>query len=207
MHEKDGGLQEPKLESWLTQGQFEKLPGFSAIAVKPVSISDAYKIRQLLSSASAQDARGQSVNLMAIFTGEVLVELYATLDSAMVAFEWFAASSVMISLLAVLITGFILGELRKPQFLQLRTMGAPRSYVMQVVWLLIMSVVASGVIIGMVGGYGLAQIAAIVIGQDTGIAMTPSVGLDEVKVGMLTLGLGAVFALFPAIKIGRSQLR
>ena len=69
------------------------------------------------------------------------------------------------------------------------------------------SVVASGVIIGMVGGYGLAQIAAIVIGQDTGIAMTPSVGLDEVKVGMLTLGLGAVFALFPAIKIGRSQLR
>lgn len=207
MHEKDGGLQEPKLESWLTQGQFEKLPGFSAIAVKPVSISDAYKIRQLLSSASAQDARGQSVNLMAIFTGEVLVELYATLDSAMVAFEWFAASSVMISLLAVLITGFILGELRKPQFLQLRTMGAPRSYVMQVVWLLIMSVVASGVIIGMVGGYGLAQIAAIVIGQDTGIAMTPSVGLDEVKVGMVTLGLGAVFALFPAIKIGRSQLR
>lgn len=207
MHAKHQDGEPETLEEWLRLGKFDHLPGFSAIVVKPVSISDAYKIRQGMSSASAMDGKGQSVNLMAIFTGEVLVELYATLDSAMVAFEWFAASSVMISLLAVLITGFILGELRKPQFLQLRTMGAPRQYVMQVVWLLIMSVVISGVLLGLAGGYGLSQVAAAVIGNDTGIAMSPAVGFEELKVGLITLGLGAVFALFPAVKVGREALR
>ena len=207
MHEK-GKHEEPKaIESWLGADDFSHLAGFSAIAVKPVSISDAYKIRQGLSSVSVDDAKGQAVNLMAIFTGEVLVELYATLDYAMTAFEWFAASSVLISLLAVLITGFILGELRKPQFLQLRTMGAPRGYVMQVVWLLIMSVVLSGVVMGLAGGWGLAQIAAVFISQDTGIAMTPVIGLQELQVGLVTLVLGAIFAILPAVKVGRSQLR
>ena len=207
MHEK-GKHEEPKaIESWLGADDFSHLAGFSAIAVKPVSISDAYKIRQGLSSVSVDDAKGQAVNLMAIFTGEVLVELYATLDSAMTAFEWFAASSVLISLLAVLITGFILGELRKPQFLQLRTMGAPRGYVMQVVWLLIMSVVLSGVVMGLAGGWGLAQIAAVFISQDTGIAMTPVIGLQELQVGLVTLVLGAIFAVLPAVKVGRSPLR
>ena len=100
-----------------------------------------------------------------------------------------------------------MGELRKPQFLQLRTMGAPRQYVMQVVWLLIMSVVISGVLLGLAGGYGLSQVAAAVIGNDTGIAMSPAVGFEELKVGLITLGLGAVFALFPAVKVGREALR
>ena len=207
MHEKGGHTDPAELELWLKNSQFDQLPGFSAIAVKPVSISDAYKIRQALSSASAKDQTGRSINLMAIFTGEVLVELYATLDSAMVAFEWFAASSVLISLLAVLITGFILSELRKPQLLQLRTMGAPRKYVVQVVWLLIMSVVVSGIIFGMLGGYGLSSIAAGVIGNDTGIAMSPSVGWQEAQIALWTLGLGAIFAIFPAVKVGLLQLR
>ena len=189
------------------QKNVDALPGFSAIVVKPVSISDAYKIRQGLSSATSLDSRGQSVNLMAVFTGEVLVELYATLDSAMVAFEWFAASSVMISLFAVLITGFILGELRRTQFLQLRTMGAPRVYVMQVVWLLIMSVVVTGVVLGLLGGYGLSQLAAQVIGDNTGIAMTPVIGQSEWKVVAATLVLGALFALMPAVKVGRLPLQ
>lgn len=206
MHDKKIA-QEPELEQWLLQKNVDALPGFSAIVVKPVSISDAYKIRQGLSSATSLDSRGQSVNLMAVFTGEVLVELYATLDSAMVAFEWFAASSVMISLLAVMITGFILGELRRTQFLQLRTMGAPRVYVMQVVWLLIMSVVVTGVVLGLLGGYGLSQLAAQVIGDNTGIAMTPVIGQSEWKVVAATLVLGALFALMPAVKVGRLPLQ
>ena len=206
MHDKKIA-QEPELEQWLLQKNVDALPGFSAIVVKPVSISDAYKIRQGLSSATSLDSRGQSVNLMAVFTGEVLVELYATLDSAMVAFEWFAASSVMISLFAVMITGFILGELRRTQFLQLRTMGAPRVYVMQVVWLLIMSVVVTGVVLGLLGGYGLSQLAAQVIGDNTGIAMTPVIGQSEWKVVAATLVLGALFALMPAVKVGRLPLQ
>lgn len=207
MHDKKIAQEPPQLEQWLLQKNVDALPGFSAIVVKPVSISDAYKIRQGLSSATSLDSRGQSVNLMAVFTGEVLVELYATLDSAMVAFEWFAASSVMISLFAVLITGFILGELRRTQFLQLRTMGAPRVYVMQVVWLLIMSVVVTGVVLGLLGGYGLSQLAAQVIGDNTGIAMTPVIGQSEWKVVAATLVLGALFALMPAVKVGRLPLQ
>ena len=78
---------------------------------------------------------------------------------------------------------------------------------MQVVWLLIMSVVLSGVVMGLMGGWGLAQIAAVFIARDTGIAMTPVIGLQELQVGVVTLVLGAIFAILPALKVGHSQLR
>ena len=206
MHDKKRSHFERPFEAWLT-GPYDELAGFSAIAVKPVAVADAYRIRQKMSSVSALGPDGNEVNLMAIFTGEVLVELYSTLDSAMTAFEWFAASSVIISLLAVLITGFVLGELRMPQFLQLRTMGAPRRYVASVVWLLIMSVVCAGALGGLFGGNLLAQVAASVVSADTGIAMHAALGFAEVKIVVATILLGAVFAILPALKVGRSSLR
>jgi|GEM_PF-4664374 len=78
---------------------------------------------------------------------------------------------------------------------------------MQVVWLLIMSVVVTGVVLGLLGGYGLSQLAAQVIGDNTGIAMTPVIGQSEWKVVAATLVLGALFALMPAVKVGRLPLQ
>ena len=75
---------EEPLESWMT-GNLSKLPGFSAVVVKPATIAGAYKLRQAANAAHVTDARGLPVNLMGVFTGEVLVNLYAVFGNASVA--------------------------------------------------------------------------------------------------------------------------
>ena len=42
MHDNKIAQEPPQLEQWLLQKNVDALPGFSAIVVKPVSISDAY---------------------------------------------------------------------------------------------------------------------------------------------------------------------
>ena len=117
-----------------------------------------------------------------------------------------AAAAVLIALSAAVITGGVLGRLRLPVFLQLRTMGAPRRYVALVVWLLIVTVAASGAVSGLVLGTVGAFGAAVALTNETGIAMSPALGLSEAKIVLTTLAAGGLFALLPAVAAGRAKL-
>lgn len=196
---------EEPFESWMT-GDLSKLPGFSAVVVKPATIAGAYKLRQTANAAHVTDARGLPVNLMGVFTGEVLVTLYAVLGNASVALDVLTAAAVLIALAAAVITGGVLGRLRLPVFLQLRTMGAPRRYVALVVWLLIVTVAASGALAGLVLGTAGAFGAGLALTHETGIAMSPALAGAEAKIILTTLAAGALFALLPAVAAGRAKL-
>lgn len=193
------------LESWL-EGDLSKLPGFSAVVVKPATIAGAYKLRQAANAAHAVDKARRPVNLMGVFTGEVLVNLYAVLGNASAALDVLTAAAVLIALAAAVITGGVLGRLRLPVFLQLRTMGAPRRYLALVVWLLIVTVAALGAVSGLLLGTAGAFGAAFALTNETGIAMSPALGIAEAKIVLTTLAAGGLFALLPAVAAGRAKL-
>lgn len=85
-------------------------------------------------------------------------------------------------------------------------MGAPRRYLALVVWLLIVTVAASGAVSGLLLGTAGAFGAAFALTNETGIAMSPALGIAEAKIVLTTLAAGGLFALLPAVAAGRAKL-
>ena len=197
---------EPTLGRW-TEEDLKTLPGVSAVVVKPVSIADAYRLRQSQSTRTVMDSEGRAVNLMGVFSGEVLVSLYGLLGSASDAIKLLARLTLFTALVATVIAGVLLGELRKPSLLQLRVLGAPRRYLTTLIWVLIMTVIVLGDIVGLLLGIGFAEGAALILGRETGIVMYPTIGVDELLTVLITLIAGALCALIPAWLAGRSAIR
>ena len=117
-HHHAEGIPEP-LEHWLTE-DLSRFPGMSAIVVKPVTVADAYRLRQDFSKMTVLGADGNPVPLMGVFSGEVLVELYAAMGGASEALSFITGLTLVIALAATLVTGVLLGRLRLPTLLQLR---------------------------------------------------------------------------------------
>ena len=71
-------------ESWMLSNKthLEELPGFSAVIVKPASVSSAYRLRQRFNEIDAAGHDGKIVPLMGVFSAEVLVNLYAAFGGA-----------------------------------------------------------------------------------------------------------------------------
>ena len=153
------------------------------------------------------DSEGRAVNLMGVFSGEVLVSLYGLLGSASDAIKLLARLTLFTALVATVIAGVLLGELRKPSLLQLRVLGAPRRYLTTLIWVLIMTVIVLGDIVGLLLGIGFAEGAALILGRETGIVMYPTIGVDELLTVLITLIAGALCALIPAWLAGRSAIR
>ncbi len=195
----------PAIEAWM-EGPLEALPGASAIVVKPSSVASAYRIRQHLLKTSAIAPDGSVVNVMAVFTGEALLELFSVFAAAAAALKTFAASSVATSLAAALLTGFVLARLREKDLQLLRTMGAPRRYVLTAVWCAIESAIAAASIAALFVGTLFSFLAGQAIGARTGIAMAPDIGGDEILFLAAVMVAGALLAVIPAVVICRKHL-
>ena len=136
-----------------SEHDFETLPGVSAVVVKPASFADAYRLRQQQSQRTLSGPDRTSVNLMGVFSGEVLVSLHSLLGGASEAVTITARLTLLTALAATLIMGVLLGELRRPALEQLRVLGAPQRYIMSLVWCIVMTVVAAGTAGGLVLGF------------------------------------------------------
>ena len=202
-HEHEHGRE--LLEHWMAE-DLTHLPGMSAVVVKPVSVADAYRLRQRFSTASVTSPDGTVVNLMGVFSGEVLVDLYASMGSAARALSFITALTLAVALAATLITGVLLGRLRLPTLLQLRVLGAPRHYVGALIWLIVMTVVVTGAAGGLLIGWAVALGCAAWLAQETGIVMAPALSAAEVVPILLTLAAGALCALVPAWAAGRAKM-
>lgn len=198
------GTPEP-LEHWLTE-DLSRFPGMSAIVVKPVTVADAYRLRQDFSKMTVLGADGNPVPLMGVFSGEVLVELYAAMGGASEALSFITGLTLVIALAATLVTGVLLGRLRLPTLLQLRVLGAPKRYVALLLWCIVMAVVGMGAVMGVVLGWGIAELCAMGLTHQTGIAMSPELSLNELRLFLLTLALGGLCALIPAWAAGRARM-
>lgn len=193
------------LEAWM-KGPLEKLPGFSAIVAKPASIAAAYRLRQSAGTATDTLANGEAVPLMAVFSGEVLVSLYAAFGNAAEVLAFICALTSAIALAAVLLASILLGRLRMPTLLLLRTLGAPRRYAAALVWLIVMAAAAAGALGSLILGWGAAELCAAALELETGAAMSPAFSAREGFLALGAIAAGAVCALIPAALAGRARL-
>ncbi|KAB1089022.1 ABC transporter permease [Neorhizobium galegae] len=164
-------------------------PGLPAVLVKPKTIADAYKLRQ----------EYRSGNTFAVFPGEVLTSLYATLgDAKMVLSAVAAGSQGLVAAALVLVTVTHIGQ-RRRQIGALRAFGAPQLSVFAIVWLELFLLVALGIGLGFLTGLAAAQLIANAFTVKSGIVLPVGFTGEDLRMAIILLTASAILAAVPAI--------
>jgi putative ABC transport system permease protein len=164
-------------------------PGLPAVLVKPKTIADAYKLRQ----------EYRNGNTLAVFPGEVLTSLYATLgDARMVLSVVAAGSQGLVAAALVLVTVTHIGQ-RRRQIGALRAFGAPRLSVFMIVWLELFLLVALGIGMGFLTGLAAAQLIANAFTLKSGIVLPVGFTGEDLRMALILLASSAILAAVPAI--------
>ncbi|EJZ20832.1 ABC transporter permease [Rhizobium sp. Pop5] len=164
-------------------------PGLPAILVKPKTIADAYKLRQ--------DYR--SGNTVAVFPGEVLTNLYATLgDAKQILVAVASGAQALVAASLVLVTVIHVGQ-RRRQIGALRAFGAPRGAIFGIVWLEFFALVAVGIGLGFALGFVAALTLSGVFSQTSGIAMPVGFAREDGGLAGVLLAFAALLAALPAV--------
>ncbi|MGO8093640.1 ABC transporter permease [Rhizobium leguminosarum] len=171
-------------ESW-TAGA----PGLPAILVKPKTIADAYKLRQ--------DYR--SGNTVAVFPGEVLTNLYATLgDAKQILVAVASGAQALVAASLVLVTVIHIAQ-RRRQIGALRAFGAPRGAIFGIVWLEFFFLVAVGIALGFALGYAAALTLSGMFSQTSGITMPVGFAREDAALAAVLLAFATILAALPAV--------
>lgn len=169
------------------------MPGLPAIVVKPESVAAAYGLR----------ARYRTDTSMAFFPAEVLVEFYGLMGSLARVMAGLTLAAQVIVVAAILAGLLAVLDLQRRRFAVLRALGAPRSYVFAVVWLYVAGLILAGAGLGLPLGWAAAALTSHLAAEATGVAMVARIGLRELALTGMLLGLGAVLALVPALLVYR----
>ena len=164
-------------------------PGLPAILVKPKTIADAYKLRQ--------DYRGNGT--LAVFPGEVLTNLYATLgDAKRVLSAVAVGAQILVAAAVLMVTVMHIGQ-RRRQIGALRAFGAPQSAVLAIVWLELFILIALGIVLGFAIGYGAALLLSAMFSGESGIVLPVGFIRDDLKSVIAIVLFSAILALAPAL--------
>ncbi|MBB4291616.1 putative ABC transport system permease protein [Rhizobium leguminosarum] len=164
-------------------------PGLPAILVKPKTIADAYRLRQ----------EYRSGNTVAVFPGEVLTNLYATLgDAKQILVAVAAGAQALVAASLVLVTVIHIGQ-RRRQIGALRAFGAPRGAIFGIVWLEFFFLVAVGIGLGFAFGYAAALTLSGMFSQTSGIAMPVGFAREDAGLAGVLLAFATILAALPAV--------
>lgn len=166
-----------------------RAPGVPAIVVKPRSIADAYKLRQEL----------RTDRTLAVFPGEVLTRLYATLGDARQIIALVAMGAQALVAAAILLVVLVHVVQRRRQIGALRAFGAPRIVVCAIVWLEVFAIVGLGLLAGFGLGFVAARLISDRLASASGLVLPVSFAPADVGALVLLLLIGAGVALVPAI--------
>ncbi|SCX05547.1 acidobacterial duplicated orphan permease [Agrobacterium sp. DSM 25558] len=175
-------------ETGLNETFTAETPGVPAILVKPKTIADAYKLRQ-------QYRQG---NTLAVFPGEVLTKLYATLGDAREVLSVVALGAqglVAASLILVTLTHIVQ---RRKQIGALRAFGAPRSSISLIVWTELFALFATGIALGFAIGFAAAKIITGMLIAKSGVVMPVEFAKADMTQAVLLLAVAAGLAILPA---------
>jgi len=164
-------------------------PGVPAILVKPKTIADAYRLRGEYRTGST----------LAVFPGEVLTRLYATLGDARAVLAAVAAGAQMLVAAAIGLVTIVHISQRRRQIAALRALGAPRASIFGIVWGEIFALVAIGVVAGFAIGYGAAVALAQMFTRQSGVVLPVEFQRPDVWLAAGLLLLAAILAAIPAI--------
>lgn len=171
-------------ESWTADA-----PGLPAILVKPKTIADAYKLRQ----------EYRSGNTVAVFPGEVLTNLYATLgDAKQILVAVASGAQALVAASLVLVTVIHIGQ-RRRQIGALRAFGAPRGAIFGIVWLEFFFLVAVGIGLGFALGYAAALLLSDMFSETSGITMPVVFAREDAGLAAVLLAFATILAALPAV--------
>ena len=164
-------------------------PGLPAILVKPKSIADAYKLRQ--------DYRQGAT--LAVFPGEVLTSLYATLGDARQVLSAVAIGAQgLVAAALMLVTVVHIGQ-RRRQIGALRAFGAPRLAVTAIVWLELFFLVTLGIGLGYLIGYGAALAIADRFTVQNGLILPVNFARQDLWQAIGMVAFAAILSAIPAM--------
>jgi putative ABC transport system permease protein len=169
------------------------LPGVPLIVVEPKTLADAYGLRSLFRTNAST----------AFFPAETLVSLFPYLADIRALMSVMATGTQVLVFGCVLLSLLILLGTHRPLFATLRALGAPRRYVLLVVWLTATIVVATGCLLGLALGQGLSVLVSRSVAAQTSLILSPLFGWPEVVTTLLLIMLAALLALVPALSLYR----
>lgn len=172
-------------------------PGTPAIIVKAEELWASYALR----SDFTRDNE-----TMAFFPGTILSNLYRVMGDVRQAMSIMSIVTQILVGSSVLLGLFILSRLFQRQIGMLRAIGAPRRFVMSVVWLYGVALLTAGTLAGLV--FGLASVGLIsqVVTERTDVLVQAGLGWSELHLALSFL-LGAGFlSLLPAWAVMRQPI-
>lgn len=190
----EGGGDTPFVPGLLDGSVTGKLPGVPAILVKPKTIADAYKLRG--------EYRADAT--MAVFPGEVLTSLYATLGDArtIMSFIALAAQSLVAAAIALIAISHV--DQRRRQIGALRAFGAPKSAIFTIVWGELLILMATGIALGFLLGWLVVRSLSTYLTTQNGVVLPVEFAVSDLGLALgLILG-AAMIAAIPAVLAFRS---
>ncbi|PYE43988.1 putative ABC transport system permease protein [Rhizobium sp. PP-F2F-G20b] len=183
-HEHSADATAPIDEDWADHSA-----GVPAVLVKPKTIADAYKLRQEYRSGTT----------LAVFPGEVLTRLYATLGDAKILLMAVAiGTQVLIAAALLLVTIMHVGQ-RRRQIGALRAFGASRTVVFRIVWLQLFSISLAGILLGFGLGYLVSDVIGGIVSRQNGFTMPVAFARGDLAFAASVTAFAAVLAVVPAV--------
>lgn len=160
----------------------------SAIVIKPEGVSDAYRLRALMNSEQIQ----------AVFSGEVLTEIFSMMDDVQKGMRILADFSSVVAFIAAMAAGVFAVSMRVREMVLLRALGASQSFLALAVWLMASSVMLAGCF----AGSGLGALAAFAAGSwieaETGVSIPVAFTGEEWLTAIGMAAAGSLAAFVPA---------
>ncbi|MEL6913497.1 MAG: ABC transporter permease [Pseudomonadota bacterium] len=161
-------------------------PGTPAIVVKPESLTAAYALRARFDAAE---------DMMAIFPGTELANLYGVLGDMRAALGALVAVTQGIIALGVLTALFVLTKLFARQIELLAILGAPLRFRLAVIWAYAAALLGLGTVLGVGLGYVAARVFGAVATARTDTLITARLGWAEAESAAAFLTLVLLLSL------------
>lgn len=167
----------------------QRVPGVPAIVVKPRSVAGAYALR-------AQYRQGGT---MAFFPAEILVSLYRALGDVRNVLVVASTLNAVLILAAVVLLLIAVAGLRRRRYAVLRALGAPRAYVILVIWLGMALLIGAGCVLGLGLGALAARTVSGLVEAQTGLRLPFTLEAQEMLQVLLLFVIGSAISLLPAL--------
>jgi putative ABC transport system permease protein len=170
----------------------------TAVLVRPQRLSDVPALHREFNVAPDSQAVIPSAVLLTIFNLLSLVEEVITMMLAIVA---------VIMLLYLFVSMYSATLYRRREIATMRALGARRLTILTIVLLESCMITLMGGVLGLFGGYGIAQLGAQIIAERGGLVLSPPV-LTPLQPLVLAgvVGLGTLAGLIPAITAYRTEV-
>lgn len=172
-------------------------PGTPAVIVRADELWANYALR----SEFNRDAE-----TMAFFPGTVLAELYRVMGDVRQAMSLMTVVTQVLVAASVLLGLFILSRLFQRQTAMLRALGAPRRFVMAVIWSYGAVLLSIGTLCGLGTGVVAASILSRIVSARTDVLVSASLSWTEFHLAAAFLAITSLLSLLPALVVLRQPV-